>query len=58
LATSDRFLTDIMTTRDSPAAGEHMDVVFSACSSRCEKIIRKEATRALKRLNKSARDLG
>jgi len=55
---SDRFLTGIMTTRDSPAAMDHMDVIFSACSSRCEKIIRKEATRALKRMNKSARNLG
>jgi hypothetical protein len=57
MATSDRFLTGIMTTRDSPAARDHMDVVFSACSSRCEKIIRKEATRALKRMKKSANDL-
>ena len=58
VTTSDGFLTGIMTTGDSPAAMDHMDVVFSACSSRCEKIIRKEATRALKRMNKSARNLG
>jgi hypothetical protein len=36
---------------------DHMDVVFSACSSRCEKIVRKEAARALKRMNRQARDL-
>lgn len=55
IASSDRFLTGIMTTRDSPAAMEHIDVIFSACSSRCEKIVRKEGARALKRMNKLAR---
>jgi hypothetical protein len=45
----DRVLTGIMTTPDSPAALAGDDLVFSACSSRCEKIIRKEAAHGLKR---------
>jgi predicted protein tyrosine phosphatase len=53
IPTPDRLLIGIMTRRGSPAAIDHIDVMFSACSSRCEKIVRKEATRAVKRMNKS-----
>jgi hypothetical protein len=52
IPSSDRILTGIMTTADSPAASEGHDLVFSACSSRCEKIIRKEAVRGLRQATK------
>jgi hypothetical protein len=55
IAASDRILIGIMTSRDSPAAVEGHDLVFSACSSRCEKILRKEAARGLKRMRKLMR---
>lgn len=55
IAASDRILVGIVTTGDSPAAVEGHDLVFSACSSRCEKIIRKEAARGLKRTRKLMR---
>jgi hypothetical protein len=48
----ERGLSGILTGRDSPAAAEGEDLVFRACSSRCEKLIRKEAPRALRRLLK------
>ena len=43
-------LAGILTTRDSPMAAAGDDLLFSACTSRCEKLIRKEAPRALRRL--------
>ncbi len=43
-------LTGILTTRDSDAAAAGDDLLFRACTSRCEKLIRKEAPRALRRL--------
>ena len=49
---SNRVMFGIMTTADSPAAIEGKDVLFVACSSRCEKIIRKEAGRGFKRMKK------
>lgn len=52
---SDGAIIGIMTTADSPAAIEGQDAVFAACSSRCEKIIRKEAERGFKRMKKFAR---
>lgn len=55
IALSDRILTGIMTTRDSPAALDGHGLMFSACSSRCEKIIRKEVARGLKRMGKLIR---
>ena len=45
-------LAGIFTTRDSPAAAAGEDLIFRACSSRCEKLIRKEAQRALRLLLK------
>jgi len=50
----EQVLSGIVTTPDSPAAAEGADLVFRACSSRCEKLIRKEAPRALRRLLESA----
>ena len=55
LPSTDRVVIGIMTTPDSPAAIEGHDVMFSACSSRCDKILRKEVPRALKRLKKLIR---
>ena len=55
VATPDRVLTGIMTTGDSPAALADHDLIFFAGSSRCEKLIRKEAPRALKRRKKLVR---
>ena len=46
----ERALAGIVTTEDSPAAAAGEDLIFRACSSRCEKLIRKEAPRALRRL--------
>lgn len=43
-------LAGIVTSEDSPAAAAGEDLLFRACSSRCEKRIRKEAPRALRRL--------
>jgi len=48
----ERALAGVLTTRDSAAAAAGEDLVFRACSSRCEKLIRKEAPRALRRLLK------
>jgi hypothetical protein len=45
-------LSGILTTRESPAAAAGEDLMFRACSSRCEKLIRKEAPRGLRRLLK------
>jgi len=45
-----RVLTGILTTRDSDAAAAGDDLFFRACTSKCEKLIRKEAPRALRRL--------
>ena len=53
LSVSDeQVLPGILTVRDSPAAAAGEDLVFRACTSRCEKLIRKEAPRALRRLLK------
>jgi hypothetical protein len=46
----ERALSGILTARDSPAALEGEDLIFRACTSRCEKLIRKEARIALRRL--------
>ena len=46
----EQVLRGILTARDSPAAAEGDDLMFRACTSRCEKLIRKEAPRALRRL--------
>ena len=43
-------LTGILTARDSPAAAAGDDFIFRACTSRCEKLIRKKAPHALRRL--------
>lgn len=43
-------LTGILAMLDSPAALSGEDLVFRACSSRCEKLIRKKAPPALSRL--------
>jgi hypothetical protein len=43
-------LPGIFTAQDSPPAAAGEDLIFRACSSRCEKLIRKEAPRALRRL--------
>ena len=51
LFTSDeQALPGILSARDSEAAAAGEDLVFRACTSRCEKLIRKEAPRALRRL--------
>lgn len=55
LGQTDRFIIGIMTTADSPAAIEGDYLFFAACSSRCEKIIRKEAARGLKRAKRPVR---
>ncbi len=55
IPTSDRVLVGIMTMTNSPAAIEGDDLMFVACSSRCEKIIRKEAARGRKRGRKLIR---
>lgn len=49
---SDRVLIGVMATADSPAASQGDDLMFAACSSRCEKILRKEAPRGLRRVTK------
>jgi hypothetical protein len=49
---ADRVLIGVMATADSPAASEGEDLVFAACSSRCEKILRKEVPRGLRRVEK------
>lgn len=43
-------LPGILTARDSPAAVAGEDLIFRACTSRCEKLIRKKAPKALRRL--------
>lgn len=43
-------LAGVLTGRNSPAAAQGNDLVFRACTSRCEKLIRKEAPRALRHL--------
>jgi hypothetical protein len=52
LVDEERALTGILTAVDSPAAAAGDDLVFKACTSRCEKLIRKEAAPALRRLLK------
>lgn len=46
----ERALMGVFTTRESDAAAAGEDLVFRACTSRCEKRIRHEAPRALRRL--------
>jgi hypothetical protein len=46
----ERALIGILTTQDSDAAAVGDDLIFRACTSRCEKRIRHEAPRALGRL--------
>ena len=48
----EKVLPGIVTTPDSPAGVAGEDLVFRACSSRCEKLIRKKAPPALSRLLK------
>ena len=50
LVDDDHVMAGIVTTQDSDAAAAGEDVIFRACTSRCEKLIRKEAPRALRRL--------
>ena len=50
LVDDERVLNGIVTTRDSDAAAAGDDLLFRACTSRCEKLIRKEVPRALRRL--------
>jgi len=50
LTKDDQPLAGILTTPDSPEAAAGDDLIFRACTSRCEKLIRKEAPRALRRL--------
>ena len=50
LIDDERVLTGIVTTRDSDAAAAGDDLFFRACTSRCDKLIRKEVPRALRRL--------
>ncbi len=50
LIDDERVLTGIVTPRDSDAAAAGDDLLFRACASRCEKLIRKEVPRALRRL--------
>jgi len=49
-ADDEKPLTGIVTGRDSPAAAAGEDLIFRACTSRCEKLIRKKAPHALRRL--------
>jgi hypothetical protein len=46
----DHAVSGILTARDSSAAAAGEDLVFRACTSACEKRIRKEVPRALRRL--------
>jgi hypothetical protein len=45
----DRTLPGILAGADSPVAASGDDLIFRACSSRCEKLIRKNAPKALRR---------
>ena len=46
----DRVLIGVVTPEDSKEAGDGDDLVFRACSSRCEKAIRKVVPKALKKM--------
>ena len=46
----ERVVVGILTAPDSPAAEAGDDYVFRACTSHCEKMLRKEVPRALRRL--------
>ena len=46
----DRVVTGIFTAADSPAAEAGDDYVFRACTSHCDKMLRKHVPRALQRL--------
>jgi ribosomal protein L24E len=50
VAADEHVLAGIVTARDSEAAANGDDLFFRACTSRCEKLIRKEVPRALRRL--------
>jgi hypothetical protein len=47
------FVTGIVSASDSDGARAGEDLIFRACSSRCEKLIRKEVPRALRRLHQA-----
>ena len=51
LMDDEQVVAGILTTQDSDAAAAGDDLVFRACTSRCGKMIRKEASRALRRLH-------
>jgi hypothetical protein len=46
----EHLVTGILTEQDSEAAAAGDDLIFRACTSRCEKMLRKEVPRALRRL--------
>jgi hypothetical protein len=50
LVEDEHVMTGILATRDSDAAAAGDDLIFRACTSRCEKLIRKKVPRALRRL--------
>jgi hypothetical protein len=47
----DRVVSGLVSAADSDAARAGEDLLFRACSSRCEKLIRKHVPRALRRLH-------
>ena len=50
LIDDEHVVTGVLTTPDSDAAAAGVDLLFRACTSRCEKVLRKEVPRALRRL--------
>jgi ribosomal protein L24E len=52
----DRFVTGVVTPKDSEPARENADVIFRACSRRCEKQISKLVPRRLRELETSLTD--
>ena len=51
LIRNDRIVTGIMTLETSQEAANGEDLIFRACPSRCEKLIRKTVPKALKRVS-------
>ena len=50
LIDDEHVVTGVLTTPDSDAAAAGDDLLFRACTSRCERVLRKEVPRALRRL--------